>query len=111
MARARPPSSPERAEPLPVRHLVLGTLSFGVCFAAWGLISAFAPAFRQSLGLSGTQTALLVAAPVLLGAIARIPMGIASDRFGARAVFADRFSDPLNDFRDVILAVATKPTY
>jgi NNP family nitrate/nitrite transporter-like MFS transporter len=78
----------DRAERLPVRHLLLGTLSFGVCFAAWGLISAFAPAFRQSLGLSGTQTALLVAAPVLLGSIARIPMGMASDRFGARAVFA-----------------------
>lgn len=77
-----------RAEPLPLRHLLLGTLSFGVCFAAWGLISAFAPAFRKDFGLSGTQTALLVAAPVLLGAIARIPMGMASDRFGARSVFA-----------------------
>ena len=27
----------------------------------------------------------------------------------ARAVFKERFSDPLNDFRDVILAVGTKP--
>ena len=90
MAHGRNVSSPtsDRAAPLPVRHLLLGTLSFGVCFAAWGLVSAFAPAFRQNLGLSGTQTALLVAAPVLLGAIARIPMGVASDRFGARAVFA-----------------------
>jgi hypothetical protein len=37
--------------------------------------------------------------------------GWASFRERARAVFADRFSDPLNDFRDVILAVATKPAY
>jgi hypothetical protein len=37
--------------------------------------------------------------------------GWASFRDRARAVFADRFSDPLNDFRDVILAVATKPAY
>jgi NNP family nitrate/nitrite transporter-like MFS transporter len=90
MARGTKVSPPisDRAEPVPVRHLLLGTVSFGVCFAAWGLISAFAPAFRQDFGLSGTQTALLVAAPVLLGAIARIPMGMASDRFGARAVFA-----------------------
>ena len=29
------------------RHLALGTISFTVCFAAWGLISAFAPHFRQ----------------------------------------------------------------
>jgi SAM-dependent methyltransferase len=37
--------------------------------------------------------------------------GWAAFRERARAVFAERFSDPLNDFRDVILAVATKPAY
>ena len=26
------------------RHVALGTISFTVCFAAWGLISAFAEA-------------------------------------------------------------------
>lgn len=31
------------------RQLLLGTISFTVCFAAWGLISAFAPRFRQLL--------------------------------------------------------------
>jgi ubiquinone/menaquinone biosynthesis C-methylase UbiE len=35
--------------------------------------------------------------------------GWASLRERARAVFAERFPDPLNDFRDVILATATKP--
>lgn len=80
--------SPDRAGPLPARHLLLGTVSFAVCFAAWGLIAAFAPVFRQRFSLSGTQTALLVAVPVLLGSLARIPMGMLSDRFGARAVFA-----------------------
>jgi hypothetical protein len=25
------------------KHLLLGTISFTICFAAWGLISAFAP--------------------------------------------------------------------
>ena len=28
-------------------QLALGTISFAVCFTAWGLISAFAPTFRQ----------------------------------------------------------------
>jgi len=70
------------------RHLLLGTISFTVCFAAWGLISAFAPAFRQKLHLSATQTAFLVAVPVLLGALARLPMGMLADRFGGRVVFA-----------------------
>ena len=70
------------------RHLALGTISFAICFAAWGLISAFAPAFRQQFHLSASETALLVAVPVLLGALARIPMGMLTDRFGGRIVFA-----------------------
>jgi len=37
--------------------------------------------------------------------------GWASFRERARATFTERFADPLNDFRDVILAVATKPAY
>jgi len=69
------------------RQLFLGTISFVVCFAAWGLISAFAPRFRQLLHLSATQTAFLVAVPVLLGAVARLPMGMLTDRFGGRVVF------------------------
>ena len=68
-------------------HLLLGTVSFTVCFAAWGLISAFAPHFRQAFHLSATQTALLIAVPVLLGSLARIPMGMLADRFGGRIVF------------------------
>jgi len=70
------------------RHLALGTLSFGICFAAWGLISAFAVRFRQRFDLSSTETALLVAVPVLLGSLARLPMGILADRFGGRKVFS-----------------------
>jgi MFS transporter, NNP family, nitrate/nitrite transporter len=69
------------------RHLLLGTVLFTVCFAAWGLISAFAPHFRQQFHLSATQTAFLVAVPVLLGDLARIPIGMLADRFGGRAGF------------------------
>lgn len=54
------------SENLKKRHLLLGTVSFTVCFAAWGLISASAPAFRQRFHLSATQTAFLVAVPVFL---------------------------------------------
>src|SRR5215471_6772549 len=69
-------------------HVALGTVSFTVCFAAWGLISAFAPQFRKLFSLTPTQTAALVAAPVLLGALARIPMGMLTDRLGGRFVFS-----------------------
>lgn len=73
--------------PSNARPLTLGTLSFAVCFAAWGLVSAFAPRFREMFALSATQTALLVAIPVLLGSLARLPVGMLADRFGGRSVF------------------------
>lgn len=69
------------------RQLALGTISFTVCFAAWGLISAFAPRFREELHLSASQTALLIAVPVILGSLARIPMGLLTDRYNGRVVF------------------------
>src|SRR6516162_4056718 len=68
-------------------QLALGTISFAVCFAAWGLISAFAPRFRESFHLTATQTAFLVSVPVLLGALLRIVTGMLSDRFGGRITF------------------------
>ncbi|MGP8238426.1 MAG: MFS transporter, partial [Limisphaerales bacterium] len=80
-------------------HLALGTISFTLCFAAWGLISAFAPEFRKTLQLSATQTAALVAAPVILGALARIPMGMLTDRLGGRLVFP------------VLMAVSAVPAF
>src|SRR5512144_879455 len=70
------------------RHVALGTISFTVCFAAWGLISAFAPRFREHFHLSAFEAAALVAVPVLLGSLARIPIGMLADRFGGRVVFA-----------------------
>lgn len=72
---------------MPKRQLALGTISFAICFAAWGLISAFAPKLRDMFHLTASQTALLIAVPVLLGALARLPMGLLTDRYKGRAVF------------------------
>lgn len=68
--------------------LAFGTCSFAVCFAAWGLIAAFAPRFRDAFHLSATQAAFMVAVPVLLGSLARLPVGMLADRFGGRLVFS-----------------------
>ncbi len=69
-------------------HVALGTISFTLCFAAWGLISVFAPQFRKLFELTATQSAALVATPVLLGSLARIPVGMLTDRLGGRLVFS-----------------------
>jgi MFS transporter, NNP family, nitrate/nitrite transporter len=72
----------------PNLQLALGTVSFAICFAVWGLISAFAPRFRETFHLTATQTAFLIAVPVLLGALLRIATGMLADRFGGRVVFS-----------------------
>ena len=70
------------------RHVALGTISFTVCFAAWGLIAPSRRASARRCTSPHPETALLVAVPVLLGSLARIPMGMLTDRFGGRAIFA-----------------------
>jgi NNP family nitrate/nitrite transporter-like MFS transporter len=42
---------------------------------------------KARLGLNETQFGLLVATPVLSGALVRVPLGIWTDRFGGRIVF------------------------
>ena len=71
-----------------VRALLLATISFAVSFATWGLIGGLASTFAGLYRLTASQTALLVAVPVLLGSLARLPMGMLTDRFGGRAVFS-----------------------
>ena len=77
------PSSSARAW----QNLGFATFSMALGFAAWGLISAFAPTFRSQFTLSAQSTALLIAVPVLLGSVARLPIGMLTDRFGGRLVF------------------------
>jgi NNP family nitrate/nitrite transporter-like MFS transporter len=67
--------------------LVLATLAFTLCMAVWGLIGALAPLFRARYGLTATEVGLLVAIPILLGALARLLLGLLTDRYGGRATF------------------------
>lgn len=67
--------------------LGLATVGFLVNFWAWALISPLAPAYRDDLGLTAFQQALLVAVPVLVGSLGRIPVGALTDRLGARVMF------------------------
>lgn len=69
------------------RALGLATLAFALCFSVWGLIAPLAPRFQELYGLSDTQISLVIATPVLLGSLFRIPMGVLTDRFGGRIIF------------------------
>ncbi len=67
--------------------LALATAGFAVNFWAWALLSPLAPRLQDSLGLSSFQQSLLVAVPVIVGSLGRIPVGALTDRFGGRTMF------------------------
>ena len=69
------------------RMLALATVGFLVNFWAWALISPLGAAFREDLDLSAFQQAFLVAVPVVVGSLGRIPVGALTDRLGARVMF------------------------
>jgi len=74
-------------KPGATRALFLSTTAFAVSFAVWGLVAALAPTFAQAYGLSAKSKSLMIAIPVLLGSLGRLPAGMLADRFGGRKVF------------------------
>ncbi len=70
--------------------LTLATLGFALNFWAWALLSPLGPVFRDS-GRLGEMTeldiSLIVAVPVVVGSVGRIPVGSLTDRLGGRLMF------------------------
>jgi len=69
-----------------IRVLALNTLAFTVCFACW-MLNGVLVAFLVDTNLyqwDEGQVGLLIAIPVLTGALGRLPMGMLTDRFGGR---------------------------
>jgi len=69
------------------RQLALATIAFTVSFYAWSLLGPLGPDLEEELGLSEFETSAMVAVPVLLGSLMRIPLGWLTDRYGGRRVF------------------------
>ncbi|OQZ01905.1 MAG: hypothetical protein B6D35_02095 [Candidatus Brocadia sp. UTAMX2] len=69
------------------RVMILATLAFALCFAGWTMFAPLAVYFQEEFNLSSTSVGLLLATPVLLGSLAKIPMGIVTDKYGGRLVF------------------------
>ena len=70
------------------RALGASTIAFTACFAVWTIFSIIGVQIKRDLGLSETEFGLLVATPILTGSISRIFLGIWTDQFGGRKVFA-----------------------
>jgi NNP family nitrate/nitrite transporter-like MFS transporter len=67
--------------------LAVATLGFAVNFWAWALLSPLGPKFKDVLHLSPFAQALVVAVPVIVGSLGRIPAGALTDRLGGRVMF------------------------
>jgi len=68
------------------KALTLSTLAFTVCFAIWTIFSILGIQIKEDLGLNDTQFGLLVATPILTGALSRLILGIWTDQYGGRIV-------------------------
>ena len=69
------------------RALLLATLAFAACFSVWTLYAVMGLQLQQQLELSATEYGFLLAAPILTGALLRIPLGILADRVSARLLW------------------------
>ncbi|WP_171111632.1 MULTISPECIES: MFS transporter [Streptomyces] len=67
--------------------LALATAGFMAGFWAWALLGPLGPTLREDLGLSSFQQSLVVAVPVVVGSLGRIPVGALTDRVGAHRMF------------------------
>ncbi|KZS83985.1 nitrate/nitrite transporter [Mycobacterium persicum] len=68
-------------------NLALATWVSTVNFWAWNMIGPLSTTYAEHLRLSSAQASLLVATPILVGALGRIVIGSLTDRFGGRAMF------------------------
>nr|BFE73508.1 hypothetical protein GCM10020092_068090 [Actinoplanes digitatis] len=68
-------------------NLALATVGFTINFWAWALLGPLGPGVKERLGLSFAAQSLLVAVPVVVGSLGRIPVGALTDRYGARIMF------------------------
>jgi NNP family nitrate/nitrite transporter-like MFS transporter len=66
--------------------LLAAFLYFDVSFMVWVLLGALGVLIARDLNLSATQKGLMVAIPLLSGAVMRIVIGILTDRFGPKRV-------------------------
>ncbi len=70
--------------------LTVNTLSFTVCFACWMIYGVLITYLVDNsiIQFDKAQLGWLIGTPVLTGSILRLPVGIWTDRYGGRIVFA-----------------------
>ncbi len=65
----------------------MATMAFAVNFSVWTLYSVMSIELQDKLQLSGTQIGLLLSAPIITGALFRLPVGILCERYSSKWLF------------------------
>lgn len=73
----------------PLSVLLISTLSMIIAFSVWSVFAPIAADIQVMYSLTNAEKSVLIATPVLLGSLMRIPMGILTDRFGKKSLFFD----------------------
>jgi MFS transporter, NNP family, nitrate/nitrite transporter len=75
------------AQGLPLGNIVANTAGFALAFAAWVVFGPSVRFIAKEFHLSVQIATLIKTLPILSGAVIRIPLGVLSDRLGARLIF------------------------
>lgn len=81
------------------RVLTVSTMVFTLFFAVWVMFAIIGLPMKKELKLSESEFALLVAIPILMGSLLRIPVGMLTDKLGGRVMMIG------------LLLVTSVPTY
>ena len=68
-------------------NLALATWVSAINFWAWNMVGPLSTTYAGDLRLSSTEASILVATPILVGAIGRVVVGALTDRYGGRVMF------------------------
>lgn len=110
-AHATASATPAARAGNPWVQLLMATVGFAINFWAWALLSPLGPLFSPTLKgnkgneakyhkaldllpfsshqpLTATQATVMVAVPVVVGSVGRIPVGALTDKYGGRIMFS-----------------------
>src|SRR6266480_5281859 len=67
-------------------QLAVATIGFAATFWVWALLASLEPELTRRFALDPLAVGLLVGVPLAVGSVGRFPVGVLTDRFGARLV-------------------------
>lgn len=78
----------KKKSPSPILPLLLATFTLTVNFWAWSLLGPLGSKIAAELALKPIELAIVLAVPILIGSLTRIPFGILTDRYGGHKIFS-----------------------